>query len=437
MEQFPRVLVISHNVFSDLSAMGKSLKSLLSCVPTDNLAQLYFHSEVPTTDVCKNYLRIRDQDVLSSIITRNAKCSVYSEKDVEYNRDRSRTDSGVIAKVYQYSRKRKPWMYNLRNLMWKLGRWNTRELRKWIDGFSPEIIFFASGDYSFAYSVACLLSEELDIPIVTWCCDDYYICRRYADTVGGRYCYRNLMKWVKRVSARTESVIVISDEMKRDYAGIFDKPIYVMRISAQENKNALPVSKRTGIAYIGGLGVNRITPLVELGRKLKSERIPGFEYIDVYSGDRNEKTLAYLTENNGIRFHGSVPGEQVSGILGSAKYILHVEAFDELSKSRTKYSLSTKIGESLKSGACIIAYGPRDISSISYLLENDAARVLDSAEELPTTIRELNNRQDLYLHYVKKALETAEKNHNKESNDLMMANILKGLPQKGGIIFEE
>ena len=82
MKQAPRILVISHNVFSQSTAMGKTLSSMLSCVPPDCLAQLYFHSEVPTTEQCRNYFRIRDQDVLCSIVTRRSSFTVYGEADI-------------------------------------------------------------------------------------------------------------------------------------------------------------------------------------------------------------------------------------------------------------------------------------------------------------------------------------------------------------------
>lgn len=108
MKQAPRILVISHNVFSQSTAMGKTLSSMLSCVPPENLAQLYFHSEVPTVDVCKNYLRIRDQDVLRTIVTRHAKCAVFGEKDIQHDAVNPRTDKGTAAKIYQFSRKRTP-----------------------------------------------------------------------------------------------------------------------------------------------------------------------------------------------------------------------------------------------------------------------------------------------------------------------------------------
>ena len=425
MNDNPRILVISHNVFSKSTAMGKTMSSMLSCVPPENLAQLYFHSEVPTTDVCKNYFRITDQNVLNSIVTRRTNYTVFGEQDIRSDVSSPRTDKGAVAKIYQLSRRRTPWIYNARNLMWKMGKWNSEALIKWLKDFSPDVIFFASGDYAFSYQVTYSISVMLQIPVIIWCCDDYYFSKRGMNTPGGRYCHRNLMKWVSRISDRTKSVVVISDRMKRDYSEIFSQPIYTIRISASKNQTALPVECRSGIVYVGSLGINRITPLLELGRQLKTASISGFECIDVYSGDRNEHTISLLTEDNGLRFHGSASAEKVPEILGAAKYVLHVEAFDENSKGRTGYSLSTKIGECLQSGACIIAYGPSDISSIEYLRESRAAVVLSDAEELPAVLQKMNGRTYEYLKYVNCAYELAESNHNKEVNDAQMIQIIK------------
>ena len=146
----PKVLIISHNVFSASGNMGKTMADLFSGIPAENLAQLYFHSEVPTLKMCKNYFRITDRNILKSVISRKPGYRIYREDDICETRETSRTDSGMTAKVYQYSRKRTPLIYFARNMMWKLGVWNSVALHKWIEEFSPDVIFFASGDYSFA-----------------------------------------------------------------------------------------------------------------------------------------------------------------------------------------------------------------------------------------------------------------------------------------------
>ena len=62
----PHVLVISHNVFSASGNMGKTMENLLGGVDPAHLAQLYFHSEVPTRRCCLRYFRITDRDELRS-----------------------------------------------------------------------------------------------------------------------------------------------------------------------------------------------------------------------------------------------------------------------------------------------------------------------------------------------------------------------------------
>ena len=50
-----RILVVSHNVFSETESMGKTLLSYFKGVERGDIAQLYVHSEVPVTDFCTNY----------------------------------------------------------------------------------------------------------------------------------------------------------------------------------------------------------------------------------------------------------------------------------------------------------------------------------------------------------------------------------------------
>lgn len=63
-----KVLVISHNVFSDTENMGKTLSAYFNGWDISEIAQFYIHSEVPTTaNVCVNYFRITDLEAIKSI----------------------------------------------------------------------------------------------------------------------------------------------------------------------------------------------------------------------------------------------------------------------------------------------------------------------------------------------------------------------------------
>lgn len=419
----PRILVISHNIFSPVTAMGKSLMSMFSGAKKENIAQLFFHSEIPTSDICANYFRITDGNVLKSVFTRKPAYKIYGSEDIKKNIVNPRTDTGITARIYQAARKKTPLNYLIRDLGWKAGIWNGAELNRWVSDFNPNVIFFASGDYVFSYRIAYGISKKFGIPIVFWCCDDYYI-RKNEKSLLGKIHYNSLMKWAKLVSERSKEMIVISDKMKKDYSEIFKCPITVLRISAEENPFSLPFDERSGIVYVGGLGVNRLAPLAELGREMKKQA-PS-QYIDVYSNDKNPEIKAMLTEENGFRFHGGASAEEVPKIIGKAKFVLHVEAFDDKSRRRTRYSLSTKIGESLRSGACIIAYGPWDISSIEYLADANAAIILKSADELPQIVTDnsVSNRE-ICTRCIDNALALAEINHDRRKNEETINNIFE------------
>ena len=113
----PRVLVISHNIFSKSGNMGKTMMEFLKCVPPEDLAQLYFHSEIPTVDCCYRYWRIKDADMLHSIGNRKGRYTVFTKEDIDTSLQKSRTDKGNIGKIYQMGRKRTPMIYLLRKLL--------------------------------------------------------------------------------------------------------------------------------------------------------------------------------------------------------------------------------------------------------------------------------------------------------------------------------
>ena len=412
-----RVLVISHNVFSSSGNMGKTMMHMLAGIPANNVAQIYFHQEIPTRKCCLHYFRITDSNMLHSIFTRRAEFKVFEESDIDESATRCRTDTGNLAKIYQFSRRRTPLIYFLRDTMWKFGKWKTKALLEWVRAFAPNVIFLAAGDYAFPYRVAIYLADVLHIPIVMCCADDFYIEPVHNGSFLRRIQCKRLAKLAGRAIRQSGTIVTISDMMQRDYASLFQIPTKTIRISSEENRYELPTDSRSGIVYVGNLGINRITPLVELGRALKAAQVSGFETIRVYSGERNPAILQQINENNGLTYCGCVSGQEVERILGASKFIIFTEAFDKKSICRTKYSLSTKIAESLRSGACILAYGPPEIASIDYLNQYHAAYILKEAEELPDVIRHLCTVHEEYDGYTGRARSLAERLHNAKVNE--------------------
>ena len=79
----PRVLFVSHNFFSSSGNMGKTMMHMLAGIPPDNLAQLYFHQEIPTRRCCLHYFRMTDSNILHSLFTRKTEFRVFDASDID------------------------------------------------------------------------------------------------------------------------------------------------------------------------------------------------------------------------------------------------------------------------------------------------------------------------------------------------------------------
>ena len=419
-----KILVISHNVFSKTSNMGKTLASYFGGVDSSNIAQFYIHSEIPTDDMCKNYYRITDKEAIKSIITRKSG-SILGESDIDIEAHHSRTDTGNTAKLYQKARKRSPLIYFARNLWWNMGAWKTKKLLSWVDDFDPDIVFFASGDYAFMYKIALGIAQYKNIPLVISCMDDYYFYNKNESRFGGKLVHKMFMKQVRKTMEYASCIYPICEKMGREYGELFNKPYHTL-CTPSSLSQPLQNEKINAISYIGNMGYKRNEQIVAIGRALKAIDLKDKpEFIDVYSAESRPEILADLTEENGIRFHGSIPADKVLEVMGSSLAVIHTESFDEKTRRMVAYSVSTKIADSLASGTCIFAYGPAEIASIEYLVENKAAFCATDERELTSVLTEMLTNSEKRQEIIANAINLAKKNHDSAKNCGMVAETLK------------
>lgn len=416
-----RILIISHNVLSFSVNMGKTLSTYFGGFESKYLAQLYIHSEIPTINICNNYYRITDKDMIKSIFTRHSG-NIFTEKNIDKNRITPRTDTGREALVYQKARKRTPLIYLARNTWWSLGRWNTKKLKNWIFDFKPDIIFFASGDYSFMYKVALKIAQSCKIPMYVSCMDDYYLYNKNENRIGGKLIHKSFMKQVKKTINYASGIFCICESMSKDYQKLFNKECYTLHTPSSITE-PLPQAKKAKISYIGNLSYSRDKQLVDIGVALKSlGTLP--KYVDVYSSESRPEILSKLIPENGIQFHGAVSAEKVKNIIAESIVVIHTESFDRSIRKAIKYSVSTKIADSLASGTCLFAYGPTDVASIEYLMENDVACVATSKDELKSKLTAILKFESLRNKYINNAIGLVKKNHDLEINQNKIAEII-------------
>ena len=417
-----RILVISHNVFSKSESMGKTLVSYFKGFDVEDIAQFYIHSEIPTSDICKNYYNVTDKEIIKSIFGYRTG-TIYNGNDIDLDRKSSRIDTGTDAKLYQKARKRTPLIYLLRNLWWEIGHWDNKKFKNWLDEFNPECVFFASGDYSFMYNIALKIAKSRNIPLYVSCMDDYYFYNKNENKLFGKFQHHIFMKSVYKTMNYASKIFCICDSMSKDYETLFKKDCITIHTGASFEEKLIG-EKKNKISYIGNLSLNRYLQLIDIGRTIKELNLD-IDHIDVYSAETREEIIVHMIPKNGIVFHGSISADEVKEVMAESLAVIHTESFDKKIENLVRYSVSTKIADSLMSGTCILAYGPSNIASIKYLLDNNAAYCICSSDELKDKLYNFLINQSMRKEIIENALALAVKNHNLTKNYYLIKDVLE------------
>ncbi len=410
-----RILIVSHNCISRTSNMGKTLLSYFHGTAPEDIAQFYIQCEEPADDtLCRNYFRFTDMDALKALLGCNPEGRIFSGQEIHRDRILARVDAGRLEGAYQYGQRRTALGYAVRELVWSRQPWRTGKLWQWLESFSPDVIFFASGDYGFSYEIAVGIADHAGKPLAVCCVDEYYRFNRNENSFLGRLVHRRFLGTVRKTMDRAGVIFTICESLQQEYRTMFSKPCRVLRTAAVSRE--LPEEKRAGIAYLGNLELQRDTQLIQIGKTLQRLNLPGVpKYLDVYSCERKAELLRGMVPENGIRFHGPVSGDAVLEILGRSLAVVHTESFAPRMQKIVRCSVSTKIPESLMNGPCLIAFGPEGVASMDYLIQNGAAYCITDPEDLARGLAEILTNESLRSRIQARARILARENHSTEA----------------------
>lgn len=410
------VLIISQPVLSYSNNMGKTLMAYFSAFPANNVSQFFLRQGEPTnTDVCENYYRFSDLDAVKSILNHKIRGTVFDKTQI-VPPVVDEPENIKLDDAYKLGAAHKAWMLLARDTIWKLSNWKNKKLLAWLDSMNPDIIFLAPGDGAFSYRLADEIARYLSKPLAVVCMDDYFINNRNKGELLGGIRQKLFMNVVNKTIQNAAAIFTICDEMNKAYTNLFHKQCVTLHTSA-DNKSMVLKSDASRVSYIGNLSCGRYKTLLELGRAISEINDDTLtKVIDVYSGSKEAEYISPLKNAPGINFRGAIPAEQVPEVMSESVMVIHTESFDPAMKELVRFSVSTKIAESLMYGPCLLAYGPEGIASIDYLKENNAAYVISRPEDLEKGLEKILTNKELREQIVRNAGALALKNHNADVN---------------------
>lgn len=420
-----KILLISHNPLSMQNNMATTLRTLFSAISREEICQLYIYPTLPNADRCCSQYRITDKEILRKLFT--GKKAGYEIDPGRISPDEGRYEDPLDEAIYRDRRNKSPFRRLLRDGMWALARWYDEGLRKWLEKEKPDRIFVAPGAARFIYDFALRISGDLDIPIVTYICDEYYFVAEPTGVLE-KIRLRRLRRKMEALMARTEHLIVISEELKQAYEARFGVKTSVVMTGAAVSlaDKAKTAETPTAISYFGNIRCNRYHSLGEIGRELDTmNRETGKDYkLKVYTFEKDREILSHLEACSSIELCGPVTGLDFDRAFAAAELLLHVEAFDEASIDFVRHSVSTKIADSLASGTPLLAYGPAVISSMEYLLRHECALAATGREQLRPMLEKAFGDGEAAALAAENGLKTAARFHDRKAIGETVRNIL-------------
>lgn len=425
-----KVLVISHNSFSTCNSMGKTLCTLFSSFKKDEISQLYIYPTIPDIDFCNSYYRITDKNALNffkSFKVKGKEIRLDSNSKYSYNLFENAKDESF----YRNKKNHSAFRILARDLLWKTTPWFNKSLKKWLLKEKITHIFVAPGGYKFIYDIALKCSRFLNVPIVTYVCDEYFFTtppKGFVNKIKDIL----LKSKIKQLMKKTSLIVAISEELKNLYGPYFDKATKVIMTGSSFPIASVPSQRESikELIYMGNIRCNRYISLCEIGDALDEINCEnGKNYsLNIFTDEKSEIILKELSKRKSIKLKGFVSGDQFKQAFYSAQCLLHVEAFDEKSIDYVKNSISTKIADSLGSGILLAAYGPSQIASMGHLIRNNCAMYADNKKDLKNMLLKIfSTTENERSVIINNAIATANKYHNTNVNGMELRNAIANI----------
>lgn len=422
-----KILVISRNAWDDTNAIGNTLSNFFGGMDNLEFASIYFREANPANDLCTKYYRVTETDVLKKWFVPKK----IGKKFIWH--DGSKISKIKIAqknekKLIRFIRTHQIQLaYKISDSIWYTKRWLNQNFRDFIEEFQPNLMVTFAKSTPQYYLTVKFLRENYHIPLFSWIADDEY-------TALAQKGFEKKIQNLKYILDESDAVCGCSQEICDYYNGIFScqaTPLYKSCDFTETVKNYSDHSLK--IVYAGNLLYGRMEIIKRIADYLEeyghlSENVS----FDIYSNTTlSVEEKSFFQQKTFTKYMGCQDYQTIKTRLSEADIVLHVESFHNEQILQTKYSFSTKIIDCLQSGSVLLAIGPSELASISYVSRIPGAYVIDDPNGLKSKLFAIvKDRQSLPERAGQIRL-FAEANHNVSINANYLKKTFKVIAERG------
>ena len=409
MNNTPRVLVCSVNSWN--SKVGdNTFSTLLEDCSKENIAVVFIREDEPDSTVCNKYFRISEGAVIKSIL--NPKVITGRQIIVAKNQDKKKV-SEALANAYK---NKAGILYYpklvVREVLWYLGKWKSKELDLFVDDFKPDIVLFEMSRYIHLNRIIRYIINRTGAKGVGCFWDDTFT---YKQEKGLAYKFLRFFqrRSLRELSKCTSDFFAITPKTKREadaFLGINSVVLTKPMLSEEAVDDDTIISDPIKLLYTGNLGIGRLDTL-----KLIVQAISGrSEFtLDVYTNTYILESDIKKIETNNSHIHDAVSQEEVFKLQRDADVLLFLEDVSE-DNLIARLSFSTKITDYYSAGKCIFAVGNKDLAPMELLEESNSALIAYNVAEIANCVDQLK-KEEVIRYYAERSRVIGREMHSIEA----------------------
>ena len=424
--KLPKVLVIGINSWRDNTGIN-TLINFFKDWDKGNLAHLYTKSNLPKTEICDTFFRISENSVIKSVLKRNIKTgsivhneTIISDEDIKSTEEENK----------RYAKKGKSSLILsiCRELVWKFGRWKTKELDEFIENYDADVLFLPVYPTIYMCRIQKYIMKKTGKPAVTYLADDNYTYKSVSKNPLSLMHRFFLRRYVKYIVRESKQLMVIAPKQKEEYDKTFGKNSVVLTKGIDfTNLEFKPkqVSDPIKMVYTGKLIIGRDRSLSLIADALAEiNKYQTLIELDIYTTDTLSKKQQMALNRNGCSVKGALELDEVQAVQKTADILVFVEGLENKYKNIARLSFSTKITDYLKSGKCVFAIGDKEIAPIDYFNRYDSAITASSYAEVYKKLTEIIDNPEIINSYGEKAFNCGKENHDISETDKLLKSTI-------------
>lgn len=431
MKDKPKVLIVTRGAWDEDKGTSSTLSNLFSDYGSDKIATIYIEARSPKTRCCDLFFQIPEISMVKKLFNWRVKIGKRIDTRTEHNQNPN--DIRHEDKALQYVRGHRSKLYTwLRELLWSLNLWKTKELKSFINEFNPDVVWLDGSTNVFLDRLYLYVLRKAEKPGLIYLMDDNYT---YKSMVGFHPLYYALHRiTMRKVVKRCRGVLTISPKMKREFDSIFkvNSTVITKGIDyANIDYSQTVIHKPVRLLYMGQIIYGRDYTLASVIRALdeinKNElAIKLYIYTKNIIPDHLKKVL---NESSSFELKEAVPYNTVPEVIAENDVLLFMESLNPKYNRDARLSFSTKITDYLASSKCIFAVGPDDCAPLEYFHDNDCAIIAHNQEQIKDGLLKLLNAETIN-NYSLKAYNVGKSNHDKKTIQNRLYNVINETANK-------